>query len=308
VQWDAAVNALLRSNERLGFFTTSKIRGRGAWYDEGRVVIHLGDQVLVNGISHKPDRVDSEFIYEAGLKMRADIEHPLSSKEAVRFAQLCEVLPWDKPIYARYLAGWCVLAHIGGALTWRPHAWIVGGKGSGKTHTMSCIVRPILGDNCLFVQSESTGAGIRQNLAHDALPVLFDEAEGEDQFAVQRMQTILALVRQSSSDTGGVIAKGTPTGKAQSFNVRSCFAFSSINATIIQQSDKSRLTLLELSSDNFKIPLADLVKMEAEILTPNYINASMRVRYRLPTSYAIMPSPLRVRWRWKWVISVPGIR
>lgn len=271
VQWDMAVNKLLRSNEDIGFFSPSKIRGRGAWYDEGRIAIHLGDKVIVDGHPYSPHQTPSKFIYEAGLTMRADLENPLSNKDAQKFFQLCEILPWTKSIHSRLLAGWCVLAHIGGAMSWRPHLWVIGAKGSGKTHVMSKIVRPLLGDNCVFVQSDSTGAGIRQILERDSLPVLFDEAEGEDQYATQRLQTILGLVRQSSSDTGGVIAKGTPSGKSQSFSVRSCFAFSSINASIIQQSDKSRVTVLELTPDNYKIGLEELERMEHELLTEDYI-------------------------------------
>lgn len=273
VQWDMACNKLLRSCEEVGFFSPSLIRGRGAWHDEGRVAIHLGNKVLLNGEEFSPHKAPSKYIYEAGLTMRADLENPLSNKDAQRFAALCEVLPWEKPISSRFLAGWCVLAHIGGALSWRPHLWMIGSKGSGKTHVMSKIVKPLLGENCLFIQSASTAAGIRQMLAHDSLPVLFDEAEGEDLYAVQRMQTVLELVRQSSSDTGGVITKGTPTGKSQTFSIRSCFAFSSINASIIQQSDRSRLTILELSPDHYKVNLQELEKMEHELLTDEYIKS-----------------------------------
>jgi len=269
--WDCAVDYMLRTCESIGFFSPALVRGRGAWFDDGRIVVHLGNKVIVDDKVYSPDKVPSTFYYEAGIRMRADIGNPLSNTEATRFASLLEMLPWSKPIDARLLAGWCVCAHIGGALLWRPHAWVIGRKGSGKSHTMAEIVKPIMGDNCFFIQGESTGAGIRQNLGRDSLPVLFDESEGEDENAAQRMQNILSLVRQSSSDTGGIIAKGTPSGKAQNFDIRSCFIFSSINASLVQMSDKSRVTVLELDENKRHTEFEDILKEEADLLTPEYI-------------------------------------
>jgi len=124
----------------------------------------------------------------------------------------------------------------------------------------------------VFVQSNSSEAGIRQSLGADSLPVLFDEAEGEDAEAQRNMQRVLALIRQSSSDTGGKIAKGTPSGKALQFRVRSCFALSSINAALVQQSDKSRVSVLELSPDHSKFDFDDILAMEAEVMTPEFID------------------------------------
>jgi putative DNA primase/helicase len=268
---DAAVNAMMRGCSRVGFFNAKRIRGRGAWYDEGRVVVHLGNRVIVNGKELSPARVKSKFIYERGEDMAADLSSPLGNRDAYKFVALLDMLSWDRPIYAKLAAGWCVVAHIGGVLKWRPHVWVIGQKGSGKTYVMSNVIKPVLGDNHLFFQASSTEAGIRQELGSDSLPVLFDEAEGEDQRAHENIQRVLQLVRQSSSDTGGRITKGTPGGKALRYDVRSCFAFSSINANLVQQSDKSRVTVLELNSDKPRFPFNEITAAEAELLTEDYI-------------------------------------
>jgi len=270
---DAAANDLMRMCERRGIFSPEMMRGRGAWFDDGKVVLHLGNILYVDRQPTDPVKVKSRFVYEQGLPMRADIDGPLSVAEAGRFLKLMRMMPWERDIEALYAAGWCVLAHIGGVLNWRPHIWVVGSKGSGKTHVMSQVILPILGDNRLFVAGETTEAGVRQSLGHDALPVLFDEAEGEDTRATERLQRILALVRQSSSETGGKIAKGTVGGAAMTFNVRSCFAFSSINASLVQQSDRSRVTVIELKPEKRKHGLEELVAAEADILTEAYISS-----------------------------------
>lgn len=269
---DAAVNAMMRRCEQIGFFDPSKIRGRGAWYDAGRVVVHLGDRVIVDQEEQSPSRVYSNYIYERGATLTADLSRPLSNKEAYRFIDLMEMLSWQRPMDAKLAAGWCVCAHIGGVLKWRPHIWVVGKKGSGKTYVISNIIKAVMGDNSLFIQAGSTEAGIRQNLGSDALPVLFDEAEGEDHRAHENIQRVLQLVRQSSSDTGGMIAKGTPGGRALHFHIRSCFAFSSINANLVQQSDKSRVTVVELDTAKSRFEFSEIVACETELLTQTYIS------------------------------------
>lgn len=269
---DAAFNAMMRTCAAKGFFNVNNIRGRGAWWDGENVAIHLGDQVLMGDKSYKPSKVPSRYVYEQGFPLKADLDNPLDTKEANKFVKLMEMMPFEKPISALYVAGWCVIAHIGGALHWRPHLWITGAKESGKTHVVSDVVAPIMGENLLFVQSSSSEAGIRQSLGADSLPVLFDEAEGENQASVLRLQRVLELIRASSSSKGAIIAKGTQKGEAMRFEIRSCFCLSSINASLIQQSDKSRMTVVELSKAMHKHPIDVLREIEAKLLTPEYIS------------------------------------
>lgn len=267
---EAATDALMRGCERAGIFSVERIRGRGAWYDAGRVVVHLGDRVIIDGDQSAPASVDSAYVYEAAEPITADLTNPLTNRDANQVIKLFEMLPWERPIMARLAAGWCVVSHIGGVMRWRPHIWIVGRKGSGKTYVMSNIVRPLMGRNCLFVQGGSSEAGIRQQLGGDSLPVMFDEAEGEDTAAHANIQRILGLIRQSSSETGGKIAKGTPSGRAQRFMIRSSFALSSINANLVQASDKSRVSVLELNRDCAVYNFDDIVAEEQALLTDEF--------------------------------------
>lgn len=267
---EAATDALMRGCENAGIYNPDRMRGRGAWYDDGRVVIHLGNRVIVDGHEMPPAKVQSRFAYEAADPIDADFSKPLGNKEANRVVQLFEMLPWERPIQAKLAAGWCVVAHVGGVLRWRPHIWVIGRRGSGKTYVMANIIKPLLVNNCVQVQGGSTEAGIRQQLGVDSLPVWFDEAEGEDQAAHQNIQRVLGLIRQSSSETGGKIAKGTPGGKALKFNIRSPFAMSSINANLVQSSDKSRVTVLEINKDHARHAFPDIQAAERELLQPEF--------------------------------------
>lgn len=247
VDWTAATNQLMRWSEESGTFDASRVRGRGAWFDDGKSVLHLGDRLLVNGEERTLEAHRTKFIYEKKPPLEAlKPEGHLSDDDALLLHAVTGMLNWQKPVNATLFAGWLVLAPVCGSLPWRPHVWLTGQRGTGKSWLVDNIVTPVLGASALTVQSNSTEAGIRQRLRQDARPVVFDEAEGENQHARQRMQAVLELARQASSDGLAEIAKGTAGGKALSFKVRSMFMMGSINVGLAQASDKSRFTVLSL--------------------------------------------------------------
>lgn len=248
--WKAAANALIQSCHKEGIFTPRRVRGRGCWIDDKQVIFHAGDRILVGNEERRIPSFDSKWIYEQGQRLETDQVPPMPNAESARLIQICEMMNWKEPIFAKFFAGWCVIAPICGVLGWRPHIWVNGPSGSGKTWLIHNILDPLVGRFALQVQSATTEAGIRQSLRSDALPVLFDEAESEDKRGQMRMQSILELARQASAETGAGIIKGTASGKAQEFQIRSCFAFASIGVAATLRADTSRITSLELRKDN----------------------------------------------------------
>lgn len=249
VRWDAAANVLFRRSERAGIYDPFRVRGRGAWWDEGRVVLHLGDRLVVDGRERPIGGIESRHVYEAAAPMRLPSGRGLPAREAVRLIDLCELLPWERQIDARLLAGWCVVAPICGAMPWRPHVWVTGPAGSGKSWIYQHVLARCLGETAIKAASETTQAGLRQVLGMDALPVIFDEAEGETDHAARRIADVLALMRQSSSETDARIYKGTVSGDALAYAAHSCFAFSSIGVGLKVAADKSRVTVLQIRID-----------------------------------------------------------
>ena len=168
-----------------------------------------------------------KYIYEQGAPLGFDASNPLSSAEASKLLELTKMVRWEREVNAHLLAGWCVVATICGALKWRPHIWITGGAGTGKTWILGAIVKPLLNTIALFVQGSTTEPGLRQALKTDALPVAFDEAEGGDTRNDQeRMQSVLNLMRAASAEDGGNMIKGGQGGSgAISYQTRSCFCF-----------------------------------------------------------------------------------
>lgn len=268
--WRAAQNALIQKSYAAGIYNPTRVRGRGGWWSSRGSVLHLGDRLIVNG-KEESMAAAKEHIYEASVPIGVNYKNPLTAKEANTFSKICEMLSWDRPINSRYLAGWCAIAPICGAIEWRPHIWITGGAGAGKSFILDKIVRRIIGDIGLSVQSATTEAGLRQTLRHDARPVLFDEIEGADQRAQIRIQNILELARQASSETGSRIVKGTATGEAVAFTIRSCFAFSSIGVFATSRPDETRITVLGITADGDRERFKTLSGMIADTLTDEYV-------------------------------------
>lgn len=240
-------DTLQRWADLVGYFNPDVIRGSGVWREaNGDLVFHLGQKLLVGQKLVPINEYKSEFMYEATKDLGVKFAKPLDTARARQLLTICEHLDWEVPVYAKLLAGFCVVAPMCGGLDWRPHVWVTGSAGSGKSTVMKEIVRRVCGRICLFVQGDSTSAGIRQRLGSDALPVLFDEIEGETQARLLELGKVLDLARQASSETGAMMLKGGAMGEAIEFMVRSCFAFSAINVNVAMAADKSRITVLSL--------------------------------------------------------------
>lgn len=245
----AAANTLMRNNEAFGIYDPARIRGRGAWYDDGRTVLHLGNQLIVDGKKHKISELDTKYIYEAERPTENksyDFSSVLGVNESRKLIKICDMISWENEINSKLFAGWLAIAPICGAIDWRPHIWLSGESGTGKTWIIENIVHPILGKGVLFASSNSTESGVRQFLKNDANPVIFDEMETEDKYSFMRVQKIIELARLSSSNKSANIIKGSAGGNAMLYMIRSCFLFSSINPKIIQQADESRIKILKL--------------------------------------------------------------
>lgn len=267
----AAENAMVRRAENVGIFVPDRLRGRGAWIDEGRAVMHLGPEVFVDDVGYKPSRVPSKFIYEAAAPLHVERQQPATTEEAHHLVDICSMLSWENPLSAQLLAGFSVIAPICGALDYRPHIWVTGPSTAGKTTVIKVIVERVVGPFAVRRDGTTTEAHLRQTLFHDARPVILDEAESDDKVAALRMRALLELSRISSD--GGTIGKGGKDGVAIEYTVRACFCYSSINVAIANYADDSRISRLVLkrrddpgAEAHFKT-LSDKI---AKHLTPDY--------------------------------------
>jgi len=250
VDWVRAASMLFQLGADQGVYDPLRIRGRGAWWDKGRTVLHLGDRLIADDkIQPVNELFESRYIYQRLSKLEGHgTTSPLSDAEAFHTLSIAEQFLWENPTSGMLLAGWVALAPICGALQWRPHIWLTAAAGSGKSAILDRFVHPLLSDMGLFVVGNTTEAGIRQSLRSDAMPIIFDEAESNERADQLRMQNILSLARVASSESQATAIKGSSTGEANRFHVRSMFMMSSISTHLKQGADRSRFAQLTLKN------------------------------------------------------------
>lgn len=249
--WDMAANTLIRMSHRFGIYDPWKFRGRGAWLDEGRVVIHLGDRLLVDGMEMKPDALPGDYFYGRGRTLRFAQAEPIGSRDAAKLIDLCKMLSWENSLSAYLLAGAIALAPICGALDWRPHVWLIGAAGAGKTHVAEEIISKCVGPMMVNCAAKTTEPGVRRRLSSDAFPVMLDEFEANDQAEHARCKAMMGLARSASRETSAEILQGSQGAdqSGQSFRIRSMFFFLSIGLSAKDYADLTRISILGLKAN-----------------------------------------------------------
>lgn len=243
----AAANFIIRIAHQRGIHDPNCIRASGAWIDEGRYIFHHGSYLSVDGVRTDVTRIKSRYVYELTRTLPPPADAELSDEDGVRILDVAKMLRWSRPGSAALLAGWLFLAPICGALRWRPHVWLTGPAGNGKSSILEKFIFPLLGKGaCIYGQGNSTEAGVRQAVGSHALPVLLDEAEKNSEKETARVEALLSLIRQSSTESAAETLKGTVNGDGMSFHVRSMFCLASILVGLDKKADIDRLSILSL--------------------------------------------------------------
>ncbi len=279
ISWDAATNALTKLSHARGVFTVdTMIRGAGVWLDKGRVVAHMGDKLLVDGAEVEPFEMGSAYLYQKTIRIFAVGREPLDDARAGNLMKIFQLLKWKNPISAILAAGWTTIAPLSGALGWRPHIYIDGEKGSGKSWVNDAVIKPALGGCAIRIGSGSTEAGLRRMIGTAARPIVMDEMEGEDKKQREIRQAILLMARKASSGESMVIADSSGKG-TMIFKIYSMFSMSSINTGVTQGADLSRFSHLQLLKNTSATSVEEFRDIQAfvrDTLTDEYVTALHR--------------------------------
>jgi putative DNA primase/helicase len=249
--WNQAKESLVIVSRAMGPFDPDICRGSGVWLDAGRVVVNAGNMLHVDGKVMSMSKIKSNHVYIRTAKSIPSL-HPVAMDkyETTLLTTICEHIKWTSPKSGYFLAGWLALSRIAGALPVRPHVWLTGGAGSGKTTVMKRIIKPVMGGVHSYeeVSSTTTEAGIRQSTKSLSKPLVIDEFESSKNSRTQeRITNIQEILRHSWSASDAKITKGSPSGRVESFTVNFAALVSSIRPTLLNDADRSRFSILELS-------------------------------------------------------------
>lgn len=243
---EAVQEKLMAACARKGLWSPrDRLRTVGSWSDDkGRLVLHLGDRVHIDGVRYEPGR-HGEMVYSAAEAIfgpkAPDPGDPMTPGEEL--FGLLQRWNWRRPDLDPWLMmGWIVAAFLGGAVAFRPVVWVTGDKGTGKSTLQDVVLEHIMG-RWLLRAANATAASLYQTKGNSSQPVAIDELEPNPDNEAQA-SAIIKLARIAAS--GGKLRRGGKDGQASEYPIQCAFFFSSILIPPLDSQDRSRLAELDL--------------------------------------------------------------
>jgi hypothetical protein len=241
---DRARYELICACHEMGHWEPSNIRSVGAWLGaDGDLILHRGDHLNINGQVRPLGRV-GEFVYIPGPPlpplpkvtnaMRGLVAGQRSPAEEL--LDRLETFGFARGTFDAFMVLAVICAAIMcGALKFRPHCFLIGEMGTGKS-TLQAFICAVLGADGIVPITDATSAGIWQALRNRSIAVSYDEFEAEAD--PKKQDRVIALARQSS--TGGIVRRGSSQHTASEFPILSSFIMSCIIAPPLKSEDASR--------------------------------------------------------------------
>ncbi len=145
---------------------------------------------------------------------------------------------WVQPGASSWLAGQILATILQSTWTWKAHTYLSARRNTGKStflEMLAELLRPMV----FLFSGETTEAAIRQSLGTRGHYLLLDEFERNTE-----REKILRFLRQANH--GGMVAKGSPSGHAQTFHVTQLAWLASIDRPGDSAADSSRYLTFEL--------------------------------------------------------------
>lgn len=152
--------------------------------------------------------------------------------------------------------GWMLAQLVQPIWSWRPHLWLTGSAGSGKTQLLS-LLEGLSGPLAMRREGKSlTEAGFRQDMGNDGVYAFIDEFEKSE-----HRDALIEYLRSASR--GGTVVKGTTAQKPVHFFIRHMIMLASIEYSLARSAERSRFLIVELKKDDIRRPvLPNALKME----------------------------------------------
>lgn len=221
-------------------------KGLGVHMVGSKIIVHLGDGLVIDGHEESLGAIDDHFFTR---------DHRLSftrncadSEQLIEWTRAVQEYRFEQPSDGVLFIGWLVCAMIGGALDYRPHAWVRGKAGSGKTWLVDKVVQPLMaggwGD---LLSAKMTGAALAR-LCQNTLPIVIDEAEStaRREGIMNDLFEIMRTASASGDGTGYMIKAGAGARDVIRTQPRCCFMLLSISLAALKDSERSRISSIKL--------------------------------------------------------------
>nr|WP_314074857.1 hypothetical protein [uncultured Roseococcus sp.] len=234
---------ILEQSRRAGLFDpTMPVRGIGVWRAGELAVLHLGHTIRWGGQWRAPGFAAAGALWPA-YHAGAEPADPAPRSAARALESMFARWNWREPMGAALIFGLWAAGMMGAAIPWRPHAFLVGDAGSGKStlFELMATVSPLA-----LLVDDYTEAGLRQTLSSHAGAALLDEADPDDALAAEKLQRVIGLLRRASGGPGATVLRGGAGGTSQQFNVVASAIMGGTLPPSLLPADASRITVLGL--------------------------------------------------------------
>jgi len=237
-------------SQEMGRFDSLKIRGTGVWRDDNKFVLNTGSFLeFPNGKKLEYHEFKSKYFYVSSSITFDELgEKESDIAEGMQLEGLFDSQKWVSKKSGLACLGWSLIAPMAGALTWRPHIWIEGKKGTGKSYVLENLMERLLGSFVFKGSGGSTESAVRRSVRNTALPIILDEMKITVKNDENKIYEKLNLARDASSDISAIRAVTARDGGVDLFVVRSMFCFSSDQPPQIDHAIDSRILRAELKS------------------------------------------------------------
>jgi hypothetical protein len=110
IELDTAAVAIINGSYAAGIYNPDMVRGRGAWVDQNRYVLHVGDHLIVDGVAVNFGDFESDYIYEVAPSLDFHTGKPATTEqgaEFIRFLSDAELGARGERLAARWLVHDC---------------------------------------------------------------------------------------------------------------------------------------------------------------------------------------------------------
>lgn len=255
-QRNAAAIWFIRQCREAGLWDAGRPqRGLGVWPAAGGAILHRGNELWLYRPGERVEVVSvAAAIREAGsgpiYRLRPKAPTPAAAPagvEAGQWARKALDLWRFEPIGeagltgADLVAGWLAAALLGAVAPFRPHLLTYAQAGSGKT-TLIRFVHGLAGALAGDVLDSFTRAGLANDLAGNARPVIIDEAEATPAgLGLGPIEQALELIRRMATGDGALRKMGDIGGGTVTQTAVGAVMLAAVNPVRLAPADASRI-------------------------------------------------------------------
>lgn len=275
--WERAASEAREACQEAGVFNPARARGRGVWSatpqtgptDDLAYIVNSGGEAMRLtwndagadprlGVALPLD-VYGEAVFVSGAdRAHADddrfgdllseqIDAPPSPRHFDKLDAVLSKLPFaprDALSGPVVLRGWMALAPLNGLLPVRPHLWLTGVSGSGKSWVAKNVVRRLLRPWSFGFARPISEKKLGLEIGADALPVILDDLRIDDRGDEKRFQEMIRLARACARQDEAADLASSAEDETLGHVLRSAFLFVCPDGMSQSDADASRFAPL----------------------------------------------------------------